>query len=141
MEESKYMGKAQRRVIPVKSTGSITSLVQKGRRQAEKDSSLSSLCIKRHSATVRRSNGAWEKESHMDVEMETVEEKELDLSMPEEKHTKATEKNKITLQCGMNRDADESSRQALALGDKPREQRNNTIQSKIGNEQQDNNST
>eukprot|EP00957_Ditylum_brightwellii_P117926 8995122-Ditylum_brightwellii.AAC.1 len=64
------MEKAQRRVTPVKSAGSITSLVQKGRRQAKKDSSLSSLRIKHHSATVRRSNGAWENERHMDAEME-----------------------------------------------------------------------
>eukprot|EP00957_Ditylum_brightwellii_P127342 9709990-Ditylum_brightwellii.AAC.1 len=70
MEDSKYMEKVQRRVTPVKLAGSIISLVQKGRRQAEKDISLSSLCIKRHSATIGRSNEAWENERHMDAEME-----------------------------------------------------------------------
>eukprot|EP00957_Ditylum_brightwellii_P183837 14003356-Ditylum_brightwellii.AAC.1 len=93
------MGKAQRRVTPVKSAGSITSLVQKGRRQAEKDSSLSSLRIKHYSATIGRSNGAWENERHMDAEMEPVEETEMDIPMLEGKHTKAVGKNEITLQC------------------------------------------
>eukprot|EP00957_Ditylum_brightwellii_P026093 1972530-Ditylum_brightwellii.AAC.2 len=53
------MDKAQRSVTPVKSAGYHTSLVPKGRRQAEKDSSLQSLRIKRHSATVGRPNKAW----------------------------------------------------------------------------------
>eukprot|EP00957_Ditylum_brightwellii_P132011 10065675-Ditylum_brightwellii.AAC.1 len=52
LEESKHIGKAQRRVTPVKSAEYNTGLVQKGRRQAKKDSSLRSLHIKRHGATV-----------------------------------------------------------------------------------------
>eukprot|EP00957_Ditylum_brightwellii_P081154 6173915-Ditylum_brightwellii.AAC.1 len=70
MEESKHMGKAQRRVTPVKSTSFITSSEQKGRRQAKNDHSLCLLRIKRHSATVEQSKEAWENEKHMDAEME-----------------------------------------------------------------------
>eukprot|EP00957_Ditylum_brightwellii_P085312 6488880-Ditylum_brightwellii.AAC.1 len=82
------MDKAQRSVTPVKSAGYHTSLVPIGRRQAEKDSSLCSLRIKRHGATVGRSNGAWGNKGQTDDEMESVEETELDLSMLEEQHKK-----------------------------------------------------
>eukprot|EP00957_Ditylum_brightwellii_P027322 2065471-Ditylum_brightwellii.AAC.1 len=53
---------------------------------------------------------------------------------------KETEKNGITSQCGTNRDTDENSRKESDLEDKPGEQRKDTIQSNIGNKQQDNNS-
>eukprot|EP00957_Ditylum_brightwellii_P085333 6491000-Ditylum_brightwellii.AAC.1 len=70
--------------------------MQKGRRQAKKDISLRSLRIKRHSATIGRSNETWENDKHMDAEMEPVEETELDILMLEEKHTKAPKKRDNT---------------------------------------------
>eukprot|EP00957_Ditylum_brightwellii_P019718 1487906-Ditylum_brightwellii.AAC.1 len=88
------MGKAQRRVTPVKLASTITSSEKTGRRQAKNDHSLCSLRTKRHSATVEQSKEAWENKNHMDAEMEPAEETELDILMLEGKHTTAPGKTR-----------------------------------------------
>eukprot|EP00957_Ditylum_brightwellii_P003585 271804-Ditylum_brightwellii.AAC.1 len=101
MEE--YMGKAQRRVTPIKSASTITSLEEKGRGQAEKDHSFRLLRITHHSATGEQSKETWENKKHTDAEMEPVEETKLDLLMLEGKHTKAPGKDETTFHSETNR--------------------------------------
>eukprot|EP00957_Ditylum_brightwellii_P082454 6269243-Ditylum_brightwellii.AAC.1 len=79
LEEGKHTDKEKRSVTPVKSAGYHISFATKGRRRADKDSSLSSLHIKHNGATEGQLGGAWEKEVQTDKEMEPVEETEIDL--------------------------------------------------------------
>eukprot|EP00957_Ditylum_brightwellii_P153452 11678905-Ditylum_brightwellii.AAC.1 len=64
------MDKEKRGETPVKLAGYHISFATKGRRRANKDSSLSSLHIKHNDATAGRLGGAWEKEVQTDKEME-----------------------------------------------------------------------
>eukprot|EP00957_Ditylum_brightwellii_P185244 14105969-Ditylum_brightwellii.AAC.1 len=78
-EEGKHREKETRGVTPVKSAGYHISFATKGKRRANKDSSLNLLWIEHNGATAGRPGGAWEKEDQTDEEMEPVEETEIDL--------------------------------------------------------------